>query len=334
MPRRSRLLARLKMVHVDLTAILVLVCLAILSILIPVLSETPVRVLVGLLFILVAPGYALLAAFFPESTHGEGEAQDDARVDLLERIALAIGLSVALVVVVGGLLTLSPWKLTSVSAVGCLSGITLAGVVVGGYRRERTLNELETPFPPTDSSISEDGGRDNDPSHLNGILNVSLAIALLGAILVLVLAVSGPLAGEPYTELYLETDGPEGNVGPLTELNNGTVAPGTPLAVVVDNQEHSGMTYGIIVERQVYAKANGSKQLTSREQLLRTSVTLDIGESWRRSLTIEATPDGVARLAVHLYVGSLPSDSAPESASQTVHVWVSESEDTIADERL
>lgn len=57
-------------------------------------DESHVRVVLGLLFVLFLPGYALVAAMFPK--------KED--LDCIERLALAFGLSVVVVPILGFLL--------------------------------------------------------------------------------------------------------------------------------------------------------------------------------------------------------------------------------------
>jgi uncharacterized membrane protein len=47
---------------VDLAAVVILVVLSELSALLPIVSETPPRILIGLPFLLFVPGYAFIAA--------------------------------------------------------------------------------------------------------------------------------------------------------------------------------------------------------------------------------------------------------------------------------
>ncbi len=70
---------------------------------------SPVRVVLGLPFVLFFPGYALIAALYPR--------RDD--LDGLERVALSLGLSLAVVPLVGLALNYTPW------------GIRLTPILVG-----------------------------------------------------------------------------------------------------------------------------------------------------------------------------------------------------------
>lgn len=51
----------------DLTAVVVLTLLTLLTVFVPVINETPLRVGFGLVFVLFLPGYAFIAALFPEA---------------------------------------------------------------------------------------------------------------------------------------------------------------------------------------------------------------------------------------------------------------------------
>jgi len=61
-----------------------------------------VRVILGLPFILFIPGYILIFALFPTKKTDKG-------IDIIERIALSFGLSIAVVPLIGLALNYTPW---------------------------------------------------------------------------------------------------------------------------------------------------------------------------------------------------------------------------------
>ena len=63
------------------------------------LSDLPVRIPLGLVMVLFVPGYTLIAALFPKKADLEG----------IERTALAFGLSIAVVPLIGLGLNYTPW---------------------------------------------------------------------------------------------------------------------------------------------------------------------------------------------------------------------------------
>ncbi len=82
----------------------------------------------GLLLILV-PGFAFVRCLFPF----------DRFIDRWERLALSIGLSVALAVLVAFGLNFTYWGITPAPTATGLSLITLASILIATYRRARIL---------------------------------------------------------------------------------------------------------------------------------------------------------------------------------------------------
>ncbi|OIB55753.1 DUF1616 domain-containing protein [Natrialba sp. SSL1] len=63
----------------DLAAVFVFVALTNIAVLAPILKETPLRIPLGLIFVLFIPGYAFIAALFPEA--GESPLSDESEGD-------------------------------------------------------------------------------------------------------------------------------------------------------------------------------------------------------------------------------------------------------------
>jgi uncharacterized membrane protein len=82
------------------------------------------RLLFALPLVLVVPGYALVAALFPART-----------LDTPERLLFSVGGSLAITIIGGFLLHLSPWGLRADSWVVLLSGMTCGAAVVALRRR-------------------------------------------------------------------------------------------------------------------------------------------------------------------------------------------------------
>jgi len=71
------------------------------------------RYLFGFIFVLLLPGYSLIKAFFPVK-----------ELDNVERIALSIGMSLALVPITGLLLNYTPWGIRTTPVVVSLLALT------------------------------------------------------------------------------------------------------------------------------------------------------------------------------------------------------------------
>jgi len=89
----------------------------------PVLAAS--RIVFGSLFVLFLPGYSLIEALYPR--------EDE--LSPLERLALSIGLSLALVPLVGLVLNYTPWGIRLDPIMAALSTLTLALLLVASYRK-------------------------------------------------------------------------------------------------------------------------------------------------------------------------------------------------------
>jgi len=88
---------------------------------------TYLRYVLGSLFVLFLPGYALIEALFPKKADLEG----------LERMALSIGLSLALVPLVGLALNYTPWGIRLDPIFASLALLTSALSFVAAIRKVR-----------------------------------------------------------------------------------------------------------------------------------------------------------------------------------------------------
>jgi uncharacterized membrane protein len=83
------------------------------------------RIVLGSLFTLFLPGYSLIEALYPK--------EDE--LSPLERLALSIGLSLALVPLVGLVLNYTPWGIRLDPTMAALTTLTLALLSVSAYRK-------------------------------------------------------------------------------------------------------------------------------------------------------------------------------------------------------
>jgi uncharacterized membrane protein len=86
---------------------------------------TFIRYMLGSLFVLFLPGYALIEALYPK--------EED--LSPLERLALSIGLSLALVPLVGLILNYTPWGIRLDPILIALTILTLTLLAFSAYRK-------------------------------------------------------------------------------------------------------------------------------------------------------------------------------------------------------
>ena len=117
-------LLRAAMRH-DLVFVNVLVALAIITI--AFFPTSVVRMGLGTAYVLFLPGYAAMAALVPGND----------RLALIERVALSIGLSIAIVPLVALALNFTPWGIRLMPVVWSVASLVLLSSAVAWIRRRR-----------------------------------------------------------------------------------------------------------------------------------------------------------------------------------------------------
>jgi hypothetical protein len=100
-----------------------------------------VRYVLGTVFILGVPGYVLVKALFPTKKE----------MDSIERLALSIGLSLALVPIVGLILNYTPWGIRLTPIILSLLALTLA-LAAAALMREYQVSTDESQTTPTETT--------------------------------------------------------------------------------------------------------------------------------------------------------------------------------------
>ena len=96
----------------------------------PPLSTTPLRIILGFPLILFLPGYSLICALFPKKDE----------LNIIEKIALSIGLSIAVVVIIGLVLNYSLWGIRLGPILLAISSFTLISGGIGELREKGIKN--------------------------------------------------------------------------------------------------------------------------------------------------------------------------------------------------
>jgi len=91
-----------------------------------------VRWILGSIFVLYLPGYTLIQLLFPRGSELDG----------LERFALSIGLSLAVVPLIGLLLNYSPWGIRLAPITASLGAFTIILAIAAGTREYITLRQV------------------------------------------------------------------------------------------------------------------------------------------------------------------------------------------------
>ncbi len=272
----------------DLILVVIFTLLTAAFVLIPILNETPIRTVLGILLVLFLPGYSLIAALFPR--------QGD--LDSIERVALSFGLSIAITPLIGLGLNYTPWGIRLDPILICLVGFTLSMCLIAYLRRghlpdnEMFAVEFGEFFRNLRRSFSLE-------SRTEKILTIILILSILLAIGTTAFVVLKPKQGEKFTEFYLL--GPDGKASNYP--TNLTVGEQANLTVGVVNHEYATTSYHLVVRVDNITLQEGN-------------ITLQNNEKTEIPISFTASTPGQKKMEFLLY--KLPDTANPY---RNLHIW-------------
>lgn len=315
----------------DLVAVALLTLLVNAAVFVPSLRGTPLQTVLGLVFVIVVPGYALVSALFPEadqSTFRTGEdphafrATDRWDISGVERAALSLGSSIAIVPLVGIGLNFTPWGIQLVPIMAVLSGFTLSATAVALARRLVLAPDerFQVRLLPHLSWL--DGVRSPD-TRFGALLNLTLFVGILVAAGSVGFALATPSPADATTEFYLLTENDDGELVAADYPEELVAGDPASLTVGIDNMEFEQVDYTVVVQLQEVERTDDGVRVLERRQLDRFEASLDGEERWRRAHEITPTMTGEdLRIQYLLYRGEPPDDPTAETAYRTLHLWV------------
>lgn len=273
----------------------------------------PVEWVLGVPFLVLYPGYAIVAALFPR-------APDQARPPWTDpaggpgwiaRVALAIGVSGVAVATIGVVLgwTVGYDLRYVVAAVG---GLTLAGVVVAALRRQQ--------YPLERRADPLVGGVAYLRSSRSGFQTFAMAIAVVALLSAVAYAGTTPPPREGFTEFSLLVEDGEGQLVATDYPREFVAGQGQPLQLAVENQEGRAMDYEVVVLAQTVGP-DGS--VTNEERVDRFGVEVPAGERTVVERQIApTTPNEGVRLRFLLFEGGASTNPDVEDADLSLQLWV------------
>ena len=320
-----------RQIPVDLAGVLTVVFLTCLAVLTPVVAETPLRVVIGLPFVLFVPGYAFIAALFPETgeTPAESTADEQPRfrvgssIDGIERVALSFGTSIAIVPLLGLILNFTPWGIRLVPVLLIVSGFTVVATGIAA-RRRWALPEGERFVVPYERWLTTAQTELFEPeSRTDMALNVLLLVSVLLAAVSVTYAVAVPKQGEAFTEFYVLTENETGDLMADDYPTEFAVGESKPLHVGIGNHEHRQQGYTVIVALQRTTTSNNSTTVRAEQELQRFQATVDANETSIQEITVTPTMQGQRmRLVFLLYRDGPPANPTVQNAYRELHLWV------------
>ena len=194
----------------------------------PVVAFTtgPLRIGLGLLFVIFFPGYTLLSALFPKRDDLSG----------IERVALSFGLSIAVVPLIGLILNYTLW---GIKLYPILTFITLFIIVTSavGWYRQRKLPAADRFSVTFKASLPNWGGT----TKLDKALSIPLVVVIVAALGCLGYVIATPKTGEKFTEFYIL------NIEGKAEDYPQQVILGEPVDIVIGvvNREYQPASYRV-----------------------------------------------------------------------------------------
>lgn len=297
----------------------------------------PVRVVLALALVLVLPGYAIVAAFFPASNRGADDLgrfddepgglvnplPNDYEIDGIERLALSVTLSIAVVPAVAAVSSFTPWGVRVEPILVGVTVLTVLFVVLAAVRRlqlppskrfhlpMRRLVAVPTPFE-TGSPLGR-ASRRRRTANLAAVAATVLVLSSVG------FALAYPPAGETFTEFYVAGEGSTG--GDVRDYPSSfTVGEPRTVTVAIENLEGSTVTYSVVA----VLRDDGASTADSGATTLSTDrVTVEDGGTERLPIQVSPTRSGDDLLLQFLlFRGDPPTSATAEGAYLTLDLRV------------
>jgi uncharacterized membrane protein len=249
----------LRTYSIDLVLIIVVTLATLAFNFLPYLNQTFIRPILGVVVVFFVPGYALIAALFPNR---EG-------INNTQRIALSFGLSVAIVPAM--LLILSYWfGMTLAPLLVSLALFIVICTVVAEVRR-RALPQAERFSVKLPQIQIVEKAFSGSESRVDKLFSLILVLSVVTLSLTIGYTIAFPNQGEPFTEFYiLGTNGTIGNYPTQYHLGEQK-----PVTVGIVNHEQQDTSYELVVRLK---DSNKSTVLYSE------NVSIADNQTWQKVL--------------------------------------------------
>lgn len=289
------------------------------------------RTAVVLPTLLFAPGYAMVSLLYPDLPRDPATREKSGwSLTLLERLGLALAISLAIVPLAALGLNFTTYGVTGLPVFAVVAAVTVlltAAALVQRFRLEPErrfrvpiltwlLTVIRRYLARTNAT-----GRQRHPFEAQttrqrtlNLLTAIAAVALLAS--VAFAAVGPPLPSEDgeYTELYLLDQ--DGNLLGTETAVDGSV----PVTVAIENHEGEQTTYTAVVQRQQVARSDGETTVQQSTTVETVERTVADGATNRFERSFEGGSD--VRIQVLLYQGSAPSEPSADDAYRATRFWL------------
>jgi len=278
----------------DLLVMLIWAILTLIFVINPYLSETFIRIVLGIPILLFIPGYVLMAVLLPNKNELEG----------IERLALSFSLSIASVPLLGLLLNFTfNTRLLTILLVLCL--FTIIFIFIAAFRQARVPEDerFSIPFDLIHKIIMEEFNASKGKS--DKVLAWILILSIVMAMGMMIFVITTPKIGEKFTEFYIL--GPKGKADNYpTDLKYGS---NVDVLVGVVNHEYTRVNYTV-------------KVALDTEILNETTFYLDHNTTWENYISFVPDKEG-SEMELEFW---LFKDDDLVSPYRDLHMWVNVSQ--------
>lgn len=281
-----------------------------------------VSALFGLPLLFFLPGYAVVSVLFPAAAPSRNRRSSDAAgIDVRERLALSVGASVGLLPVVALALSLIGVGYERGIVAAALGGVAVLAMALGVVRRRQLPAYMRFRVPYDDWLATVDDGL-SAGSRVDVAVNVVLALAVMGSVLGVGYVAAAPNNAETFTSVTVLSENEGGDLV-AGGYPDPLAADGSEFVLRVRNAEGENAEYTVVGELQRVEPTSGAQRVVERQEVLRTSATVERGESWVRSNDVRPELSGEElRLIYHVYRGDAPAEPSTDTAYRYAHVWV------------
>lgn len=316
--RTSSLRALIQPSIVDLTAVLLFASLTT-SVVLLAAAESTLRVAFGIPFLLFVPGYALVAAAFPRYGAPASSISPSNRrtIDGVERLALAVAMSVVLLPILGFALSLTRFGFGVVPIFTAVDGFVLVCIAIAIHRRMRLQpqNRFRVPYGRWLAAMRRAMVR----SPIDALLNIALAVAIVLTVSSLGYAVTAPMQGEQFTGVSLLAENEAGELEAGSYPTEFAASEGRTLHLEIRNNEGEPVTYTVVVE--LHRIDSGTVRERESIDRFQTHVTADETVVVNHIIRPKTSGDDL-RLTYLVYKGSPPEEPTTDNAYRTLYLWI------------
>ena len=269
------------------------------AIILAVPSASAARIILGLPFVLFFPGYTLVAALFPR--------KDD--LDAIERVALSLGLSIAVVPLIGLALNYSPWGIRINPILVFVSLFIVLAAAAALVRRRMLPADIAFSV-----AIDVQLPRWSQVRLADRFLAVGMVIALVALGVTTYFVATSRGSSESFTEFYVL--GPAGKAEAYPTVMR--VGQNATVILGVVNQEGEDITYQIAVtiDGENMDSIDNLSVADGEQREGRVAVTpTHAGDNQKVEFRLYKEGESEPYRSLHLRIDVKPLSEAPVSAT-------------------